>query len=620
MFTDQAKNTVFKKATMNNWEKAAQSSLKNASLKDLYIDTYEGIQLSPLYTQSQINYGCLDQYPGEGSFLRGFFPPDKNHSWHIAQMHQEVDWNKLKVQIESSLQRGQDTIAFDPLRLEKPEDISFKELSSMFPLDQVPLLIFCESRLGIIAEKLLDENINVLGVIASDLVSAEVADGFIVDYGSDQLDVWGSQIKRLDGQFPQLRTIMIDTKPYKEAGAQVIQELGVSLSLAVFYLEQMKKVGWFSGKTVSKLIFRFGIGSDFFMEISKFRAFRVLWKTIADAYGLPADEQAVPVSAETANLTKSLLDPYVNMLRAGNEAFAGVLGGVDYLHVGPFNELTGEVTDFSMRIARNTQLLLKEESYMEQVLDPAGGSYYIEALTSSLVDEGWKFFQEIDLKGGIIEVLKEGWLQGEIKNTAVDRLKDIETRKRPTVGVNVYAVASEKVEYPEKESKLRTKTKGKLEVEPLQSVRLAEKFESLRQKASKLSQKGKTPSVGLICLGELKAYKPYADFVSGILAAAGIQAVWRDGFQSLKDIKLCMIESSEMDFCVCGPHSLYTEFAPEIGRWAKENLGNVHLDIVGNFSKEELESFHFDGTYYSGQNLFEKLHGMFNRWEADLYG
>ncbi|WP_213020493.1 methylmalonyl-CoA mutase family protein [Siminovitchia terrae] len=621
MFTDRAKKTDFKKATIKEWEKAVQSSLKNASLKGLYTDTYEGIQLSPLYTQNQIDYERIDQYPGEGNFLRGFFPPGKKSGWRIAQKLKEDDWNKLKHQIKSSLQRGQDTVAFDPLRLEKLDDVSFKELNDFIALDQIPLLIFSDSRrFDIIAQNLLAENIKVSGAVAADIVSAELAEGFIVAPDCEQMEDWISQIKLLDLQFPHLRTVMVDTKPYKEAGAKVIQELGVSLALAVFYIEQMKKAGWTPAKTASKLIFRFSIGSDFFIELSKFRAFRVLWKTIADAYGLPEGKQAVPVSAETANLTKSVLDPYVNMLRAGNEAFAGILGGVDYLHVGSFDELSGHSTDFSKRIARNAQLLLKEESFLDRVIDPAGGSYFIEALTSNLVNEGWNFFQEIDKKEGIIEVLREGWLQGKIKENAADQLKDMETRKRSAVGVNVYAMGNEQVRYPKTGSTTRLDAEGKLKLDPLQHVRLAEKFERFRQRSSQLSLKGKTPTIRLICLGELKAYKPYADFVSGVLASAGIQAVWSDSFKDLKHIKRYMLESPEKDFCLCGPQSLYAEFAADIGCWVKESLPNVHLDIAGSITEEELASFQIDGTFYSGQNIVEKLNDILNRWEADLNG
>lgn len=233
----------------------------------------------------------------------------------------------------------------------------------------------------------------------------------------------------------------------------------------------------------------------------KTQGFQVLWKTIADAYGIPAGEQPVPISAETANLTKSVLDPYVNILRAGNEAFAGILGGADYLHVGPFDELSGRSTDFSMRIARNTQLLLKEESFLGQVVDPAGGSYFIETLTSSLVHQGWRFFQEIDKKGGMIEVLLTGWLQGNIKRTSAGRLIDMETRKCRAVGVNVYAMAGEQVRFPAEDSSSCAARKGRMKAEPLPGVRLAEKFESLRQRSHKLALKGEAPSVGLICLG-----------------------------------------------------------------------------------------------------------------------
>lgn len=620
MYIDQAKKVTFKTPTVNDWKNAALTSLKNADLEDLYTDTYENIKLSPLYVKEHIDYGRIDQYPGEGSFLRGFYHPEKKQSWRIAQKLKMGDWEQLKLQLKLSLERGQEAVAFDPMPLDKIDDVSFKELNEIVTLDQMPLLIFAGSKFDFITEKLLDEDINVIGALAADIVSAELSEGFMLDPDSLQMEDWASRIKRLDRKFLHLRTILIDTKPYKEAGAQVIQELGISLALAVFYIERMKKAGWAPAKTVGKMIFRFSIGSDFYMELSKFRAFRVLWKTVADAYGVKTDEQAVPISAETSYMTKSVLDPYVNMLRAGNEAFAGILGGIDYLHVGSFDELSGQPADFSMRIAGNTQLLLKEESLLDQVADPAGGSYYIESLTSDLVNEGWGFFQEIDRNGGIIDILRSEWLHGKIKEIAANRMTDMETRKRRSVGVNVYAVPGEQIRFPNEGDRSVHFEKGKIKVEPLQSIRLAEKFEGLRQRAHNLAQKGKKPAIGLICLGELKAYKPYADFVTGILAAAGIQAVWSEGFEDLDDMKGYIEESGEKAFCLCGPHSLYSKFAAQIGQWAKEKVPGIRMDIAGHFSEEELSSFRMDGMFYSGQNIFEKLNGLLERWEADVNG
>lgn len=620
MFIDQAKQATFKQATVNDWKNAALKSTKNDDLKGLYTDTYENIKIAPLYTKQQINYDRLDQYPGEGSYLRGFDDSNNKRGWCIAQELKMEDWKELTRQLKLSLERGQEAVAFDPLHLDEVDHVNFEELNNIIPLDQIPLLIFAGSRFDIIAEKLLNVNIDFNGAVAADFITGELNKGYIHNPGSSQMEHWISQIKELDRQFPSLHTILINTSSYKEAGAHAVQELGISLSLAVLYIERMKKSGWSPAETASKLIFRFAIGADFFMELSKFRAFRVLWKTIADVYGIPEGEQSVPISAETANLTKSVLDPFVNILRAGNEALAGILGGVNYLHVAPFDELSGNPDNFSRRIARNTQLLLKEEALLDQVVDPAGGSYYIETLTSHLVNKGWEFFKEIDKKGGIIEVLEEGWLQERIHQVATDRLKDMENRKSRAVGVNVYALAGEQVRYPVEGYPSFPAGKGKLKVEPLPSIRLAATFEKLRQRSHKLSLRGEAPSVGIICLGELKAYKPYADFVSGVLSSAGIQAVWSEELQDLSDIKRYIEESTETTFCLCGPDSLYNEFAAEIGRWAKERMPGIHLDIAGKFTEEELESLQMDGTFYTGQNIVEKLHGMLNRWEAERNG
>ncbi|MFD1707051.1 methylmalonyl-CoA mutase family protein [Siminovitchia sediminis] len=620
MLLEQMKSITFPKPTLSQWKEAAKKASKQNSLNHLYKETYEEITLSPLYTKEPTNKDRIGQYPGGGSSVRGFHSPEKGNSWLIAQRIRHRGWNELKEQVRLSLERGQEVISFDPDYLEKAENINFRELNNQGQLQQVPLFILTNQHFEMIVSKLhAVKTVQLKGAVAQDLLTAWIARGLTVNPESEFMDSRVARWVELHHCFPKLRTILIDSKPFKEAGAHVVQELGISLASAVFYIEHLKNAGWPPEAAAGKMIFRFAIGNNFFMELSKFRAFRVLWKTVADAYEIPADQQAVPVLGETSEWTKSFLDPHVNILRAGNEAFAAVLGGVDYLHVTPFDEYTGGPTDVSARIARNTQLLLKEESRLEQVIDPAGGSYYIEHLTSRIVKESWDLFQKIDRNGGILETLKKGWIQKIIKETAAAAMEDFETLQRSAVGVNKYAIADETISLP-RQQKLPVPdiaAKGTVQIEALSPHRLAEKFEGLRKRSDLLAKKGSRPSVRLVCVGDLNGYKPLADFVTGVLAAGGIESVWSKELKSPEEAKEYIKQADSKYFCVCGSESSVKELGPQIVRWAKEHIPDIHLEMAGKLPEGEFESLDLDGVYISGQNIYQKLHALLDRWEED---
>ncbi|WP_340085097.1 methylmalonyl-CoA mutase family protein [Siminovitchia sp. FSL H7-0308] len=617
MNTEQARNTRFQKAGREEWVEAAKKSLKKDTIGHLYKKTYEGITLNPLYTKADAV--CVDQYPGEGSYVRGFHAAERQR-WRISQRIAHSDWNELKKQIGLARQRGQDTISFDPDQLNNMEELSFTALNDMIALHQAPLFVLSKSNYPLIARKLLEyKGGGIFGAVATDIISSHLQAGRLVNIQGEEMDSWLSAVQELDEQYPEIKTILVDVEPYNAGGGNAVQELGTALATAVFYLEKMKEIGWPPEKTASKLLFNFVIGSQFFIEIAKLRAFRMLWKTLSGAYGMSNDQNKVLVSAETSEFTKSAIDPYVNMLRAGSEAFSAVVGGVDFLHVAPFDYVTTEWNSFSERIARNTQLLLKHESYLDKVADPSGGSYYIESLTKGLVEKGWAFFLEIDKNGGITESLQSGWLQKQIKETAHQRLKDSETRKQSIIGVNVYAVSTENVEEPLSRKNLGTDCDS-MRVEPLPRLRLSQSFENIRKRTKNLANKGFLPEVGLIGLGPLKEYKPRADFADGVLAAAGIRAQWSNDCHSLDDMKAFIKKKQYKYYCLCGSDAMYQRLAAQIAHWLKEHIPGVHVDIAGRYANEELAAFGLDGTLYSGQNMYEKLSGLLSSWEDEING
>lgn len=616
MNTEQARNATFKKASRKEWVEAAKKSLKKDTIGHLYKETYEGITLSPLYTEADVP---ADQYSSEGLYARGFYGAARQ-GWRIAQKLSHPDWNVLKKQIGLSLQRGQDTLSFDPDQLNNIEELSFTELNEITALNKVPLFILSKSNYPAIANKLLEEKTgDVFGAAATDMISSKLEAGRVVNGDGKEIKSWLDLLKALDSQYPELKTILIDVEPFNAGGGHAVHELGAALAGAVFYLEKMKEVGWPPEKTAGKFIFNFAIGSQFFTEIAKLRAFRMLWKTVADAYGIPNDQNKVLVSAETSEFTKSIIDPYVNMLRAGSEAFSAVVGGIDFLHVTPFDHLSVEWSGFSERIARNTQLLLKDESHMDKVTDPAGGSFYIESLTKELAEKGWAFFLEIDKRGGILKSLESGWLQNQIKETANERMRDSEIRKQSIIGVNVYVLSTEKMDEPLLKKKETADIETKL-IEPLPRLRLAQQFERLRKRAVSMANAGYAPEAGLICLGKLKEFKPRADFAAGVLAAAGIQSEWSGECHSLSDVKAFIKGKAYKYYCLCGPDPLYEQVAARIGQWLKENDPDVHIDIAGRLTNEKLAEYGLDGTLYSGQNIYKKLAGLLDSWEDEIYG
>ena len=284
-------------------------------------------------------------------------------------------------------------------------------------------------------------------------------------------------IESASSSCPQLKTILIDTTPFHNSGATAVQELAIALSTAVQHIEEMRKRGLELKNNIEKMVFHFSINSHFFMEIAKLRAIKVLWSKILEAYKVEVNEDFITVSAETSSFTKTIYDPYVNLLRAGNEAFAAVLGGVQFLHISPYNELEGKITDLSDRIARNMHFILRDEARLGSIIDPAGGSWYIESLTNALIENAWKLFLEIDDKGGIVKTIQTNWLQEQINKVMARREQDVLTRNRIIVGTNKYEF---KDDIP-LQIKKKTEVGQTSSIEHMIEKRLSEKYEELRK-------------------------------------------------------------------------------------------------------------------------------------------
>ncbi|MCM3586404.1 methylmalonyl-CoA mutase family protein [Mesobacillus maritimus] len=618
MKLDQMKTTSFPIQTLDNWAEKAKESLKGREVSSLSKVTYENITLKPLYTKEDIDVKSISQYPGASNYSRGIAAGGyQAKSWHIANKLGYETLEQLEQKAELAFSAGQTALAFEvkeQLFAEKEKLANFiKKYSELGPLNIYTKEHF-SSFIQVIAE-IQKETGNVTGIIGTDLIADAAVKGSIT---TNEVEEWFDMVKQMDKTLPNVKTVPINTSPYHNSGANAVQELGIALATGVYYIQRLLDNGWKIEDALKKVLFHFSIGSNFFMETAKLRAARIIWDKAMEAYGAEKDARKMVTSAETSNFTKTVFDPYVNLLRAGNEAFSAVLGGVQFLSVSPLDEVTGKTTSFSERIARNTQLILKAESHLEKVTDPAGGSWYIESLTKELAEKAWEFFLEIEDQGGMIEALKANWLQNVLSEVRTKKNHDVFTRKHSIIGTNVYANLAEKVVVG---NPMQPLPAGDT-FEPLSVKRLAEPYEQLRFRAIDIERRsGEKPKVGLICLGELKQHKARADFMTSFLASGGIEVVNSGAMKDVESAKEFVEKSSLTQFCICGANSQYDENGLQIIKEITESFPKVRLALAGVPDEDMKTKYSQAGIkqYYTMKsNQFETLSQLLEELEVAL--
>ena len=374
------------------------------------------------------------------------------------------------------------------------------------------------------------------------------------------------------------------------------------------YLNLLTDKGLDIDTVAQNIKFNFGVSSNYFMEIAKFRAARMLWAKIVEAYEPNNKEVAkMNIHAATSKWNQTIYDPYVNMLRGTTESMSAAIAGVDSLSVTPFNKAFEESTVFSDRIARNTQTILKEESYFDKIVDPAGGSYYIENLTNSIAEHAWKLFREIEEKGGYVEAFKTGFIQEQVKESANKRNLNIATRRDILLGTNQYPNALERADDKITADIVISKSSKRDDViaEPIKPYRGAEQMELVRLKTDKANE---TPKVFLLTIGDLTMRKARAGFASGFFACAGFEIIDNSGFKSVEEGVKAAMEQKANIVVVCSSDDEYTEIAPAV----LEKLDGKAITVVAGYPKsiDDLKSKGIKHFIHMKSNLIETLQGF----------
>jgi len=352
---------------------------------------------------------------------------------------------------------------------------------------------------------------------------------------------------------PGLTAITIDGPTYHDAGASDAEELAIATSVGVAYARALTDAGWDVGDAFATIGFRFAVTGDQFASISKLRAGRRIWARIAELCGVPETDQRQHAVTSRAMLTQR--DPWVNMLRATVACFGAVVGGADAVTVASFDAAIGEPDDFGRRIARNTQSILQDESNLGRVIDPAGGSWYVEARTEQVAQSAWDQFTVIEARGGALASLHDGYIRGLVAATNSRRFDAIAHRRDPITGVSEFAMIDEepviRAPYPES-------TPTEL-IAPLWRHRWAEPFEQLRDEADARPVR---PVVFLAALGAPATYSGRAGYARNLFNAGGIGSVLGDG--STDEIVAAFAAAATPIACLCSSDRVYAEQGDEV--------------------------------------------------------
>lgn len=583
----------FPPVATSEWEAVIEKDLKGADYeKKLVWNTLEGFNVRPYYRAENLqNLEYLQTNPGEYPFIRGY--KKDNNVWDVRQDIEEganlEEINQLAIQ---AIKNGVNSIGLKAKEVKSAKDMEL--LLQGIDLTKVKVN-FIAARSYLQMVKLFIEEIERQGLNSKDIQGSFNFDLFA--YALKHGDFWGSEevnydeavklVEIIEKQLPKFKVITVNGNIFHNAGSSIVQELAFTLAEANEYLAALTEKGLSAENVTSKMMFSFATGSNYFMEIAKLRAARMLWSQVVKQYGVKSEESCkVFINTASSRWNKSIYDPYVNMLRTTTESMSAAISGADSIAVAPFDFTYKKSDEFSYRIARNQQILLKEESYLDKIVDPASGSYYIETLTNSIAQYAWNLFKEIEAMGGFAAAVKKGFLQSEIGKVAQKRDMDIANRKVTILGTNQYPNLQEKMsDKITKEYCFGCKTLPEGNIPILKQYRGAQAFEDLRLQTEKATKK---PTVFLFTYGNLAMRKARAGFASNFFGLAGYDIIDNPGFASIEEGVKAALDSKAEIITICSSDDEYVEIAVPICNGLKDKVKNITL---AGFPKDHIEEF-----------------------------
>ena len=598
--------TDFPAISTEEWMAKITADLKGADFeKKLVWKTNEGFKVNPFYRSENIEgLKTTDALPGEFPYVRG---TKKDNDWYVRQDITVVDFKAANAKALDILNKGITSLGFiiagDDVNAENIKTL----LNDICP-EAVELNFSTCNRKSLELVKILVDYLKSKDVNLSECYGSVNYDPFkpILKHGTDNSE-WAAKAAEVvlaAESLPNFRVLNVNATKFNNAGAYIYQELGFALANGNEILSKLVEKGLDATLVAKKIKFNFGIGSNYFMEVAKFRAEIVKAYTPNAECGCAAKIYA---HAETSTYNMTTFDAHVNLLRSQTEAMSASIAGVNSLTVLPFDESFKDSDNFSERIARNQQLLLKEECHFDKITDPSAGSYYIENLTSSIAEEAWKLFLEID-ENGFYAALKAGTVQNAIKASSDARFKALATRREVLLGTNQFPnfteVAANKIKKDNACGCGCSHKDGDLLALP--ATRLATEFENLRLSTEK---SGKTPVAFMLTIGNLAMRLARSQFSCNFLACAGYKVIDNLGFETVADgIKAAREKNADI-IVICSSDDEYTTLAPEAYELVK---GGKEIFVVAGApaSTDDLKAVGIENFINVKSNVLETLKGF----------
>lgn len=597
----------FAPVTAESWKEKIVEDLKGADYdKKMIWRTQEGFNVNPFYRKEDIKE-YAESLPGEYPYTRG---NSTDNSWHIRVDIGTDDVQAANAKAKKLLAEGVTSLGFSI----KGRMVSAEFIESLLQgidAEEVELNYrVCVKRTTdfalLLAEYYKREGYDLTKVSGS--IDYDPIDKLLVK--AKVIEQYVDNIKLLidaTAQMPRMRCVTVNAIDLCNSGAYITQELGNALAWGNEYMNAMTEAGIPADVAAGKIKFNFGISSNFFMEIAKFRAARTLWTKIVEQYN-PASKEACKmiIHAETSMFNMTLFDPYVNMLRTQTEAMSAGIAGVESITVRPYDSVYETPTDFAERIAKNQQLILKHESHLDKVTDPAGGSYYIESLTHSIAGEAWKIFLAIEEKGGFHVAAQNGDIQKSIDESGENRRAALAKRREILLGTNQYPNFSETSEGHEPLQKFCCCGKPEEHREgTLNTERLGSRFESLRLATER---SGRRPKAFMLTIGNLAMRQARAQFSCNFLAAAGYEVIDNLGFKSVEEGAEAAIKANADIVVLCSSDDEYAEYAVPAFEILKEKA--IFIIAGAPACSEELQQAGIENFIHVRVNVLETLKAL----------
>lgn len=611
--TNEKLFTDFPAISTEKWMDKITADLKGADFeRKLVWNSPEGISVRPFYRAEDLKeVSYLDSMPNEFPYVRG--TKTDNNDWYVRQDIVVDNVKAANVKALEVLEKGVTSLGFV---FSDRYDFQMEDMATLLKdivLDAVEINFVntaANSHKMLVA---FEDYIKQQGVNAAEVYGSFDYDPFSLlllkgHYCKDEQRDFevAAQLVEAVQSLPHVQVLSANGLNLRNAAANTVEELAFVLAAGAEYITRLTEMGYEAAQIAPHIRFNLGVGANYFMEIAKLRAARSLWAQVVKAYGATDEASKMHIHSANSVFNKCVYDAHANMLRTTTETLSAIVGGTDSFTVLPYNACYEKADAFSERIARNQQLLLKEEAFLDKIADPAAGSYYVEHLTSELMQKSWALFLQVDEHGSYSQAIAKGFVQAIVEKAAEERRHAAATRRDIYLGTNQYPNFTEAMDKELSPEALKPfdQRSNNASFATIKQFRAAQAFENLRYATDNYSKNNKRPLAFMLTIGNLAMRKARAQFACNFFACAGFDVKDNNGFASVEDGLTAAREAQADIVVLCSSDDEYAEHGPVLAEKAADTIA-----VVAGYPKAIMDDLKAKGLRFVHvkSNLLQEL-------------